>query len=128
MATYGCLYFLDSEKTKFYFILSRFIVEKIPGNSRFKTLHKKIRKMTIFNANFRLVYSYCPEVILTYNIWTFICKKISKSWPLLVLVSQKYCAEERLLKTHVAFLMKVTVDWSFLPQANRYYFLVGGKG
>jgi hypothetical protein len=35
-----------------------------------------------------------------------------KIWPLLVLVSLKYCAEKRLLKTHVAFSMKVTVDMS----------------
>jgi hypothetical protein len=42
-------------------------------------------------------------MILTYNIWTFICKKKSKTWPLLVFVSLKYCAEKRLLKTHVAF-------------------------
>jgi hypothetical protein len=36
-------------------------------------------------------------------------KKMSKTWPLLVLVNIKYCAEKRLLKTHVAFFMKVTV-------------------
>jgi hypothetical protein len=39
-----------------------------------------------------------------------ICKKMSKTWPLLVLVSLKYCAEKRPLKTPVAFFMKVTVD------------------
>jgi hypothetical protein len=44
------------------------------------------------------------------NIWTFICKKISKTWPLLVMVSLKYCVENRLLKTHVAFFMKVSVN------------------
>ena len=66
--------------------------------------------MTIFKANPRLVKnSYCPKVILIYNIWTFICKKMSKIWPLLVFVSLKYCAEKRLLKTHVAFFMKVTI-------------------
>jgi hypothetical protein len=46
--------------------------------------------MTIFTANPRLV-------------------KMSKSWPLLVFVSLKYCADKRLLKTHVVFFMKVTV-------------------
>ena len=34
---------------------------------------------------------------------------MSKTWPLLVFVSLKYCAEKRSFKTHVAFLMKVTV-------------------
>jgi hypothetical protein len=34
---------------------------------------------------------------------------MSKTWPLLVFVILKYCAEKRLLKTHVAFFMKVTV-------------------
>ena len=34
---------------------------------------------------------------------------MSKSCPFLVLASLKYCAEKRLLKTHVAFFMKVTV-------------------
>jgi hypothetical protein len=34
---------------------------------------------------------------------------MSKIWPLLVLVSLKYCAEIRLLKTDVAFFMKVRV-------------------
>jgi hypothetical protein len=67
-------------------------------------------KMTILEANLRLLRnSYCPKIILTYNIWTFICKKMSKSWPLLVFVSLKYCGEKKLLKTHVAFFMKVTV-------------------
>ena len=66
--------------------------------------------MTKFKANPRLVKcSYCPKIILTYNIWTFTYKKMSKTWALLVLVSLKYCAEKRLLKTHVAFFMKVTV-------------------
>jgi hypothetical protein len=36
---------------------------------------------------------------------------MSKSWPLLVFVSLKYCAEKRLLKTLVAFFMNVTVFW-----------------
>jgi hypothetical protein len=31
---------------------------------------------------------------------------MSETWPLLVLVSLKYCAEKGLLKTHVAFLIK----------------------
>jgi hypothetical protein len=35
---------------------------------------------------------------------------MSKSWPLLAFVSLKYCAENKLLKTHVAFFMTVTVD------------------
>jgi hypothetical protein len=62
------------------------------------------------NAKYRVVkHSYYAKIILTYNIWTFICKKMSKTWPLLVLVSPKYCAEKRLLKTHVAFFfMNVT--------------------
>jgi hypothetical protein len=34
---------------------------------------------------------------------------MSKTWPLLVFVSLKYYAEKRLLKTHVAFFMKVTI-------------------
>jgi uncharacterized protein YydD (DUF2326 family) len=34
---------------------------------------------------------------------------MTKSWPLLVLVSLKYCAGKRVLKTHVAFFMIVTV-------------------
>jgi hypothetical protein len=34
---------------------------------------------------------------------------MSKSWPLLVFVSLKYCGEKRLLKTHVALFMEVTV-------------------
>jgi hypothetical protein len=41
---------------------------------------------------------------------------MSKTWPSLVFVSQKYCAEKMLIKTHVAVFMKVTVDlFSFLP-------------
>jgi hypothetical protein len=35
---------------------------------------------------------------------------MSKIWPSLVLVSLKYCTEKLLLKTNVAFFMKVTVD------------------
>jgi hypothetical protein len=35
---------------------------------------------------------------------------MSKTWPLLVLVNLKYCVENRLPKTHVAFFMKVTVE------------------
>jgi hypothetical protein len=34
---------------------------------------------------------------------------MTKTWPLMVLVSLKYWAEKRLLKTHVAFFMKETV-------------------
>jgi hypothetical protein len=75
-----------------------------------KTLDKKIRNMTIFKVDFWLTKNgYCSKIILNYNIWTFICKKMSKTWPFLVSVSLKYCAEKRLLKTHVAFFMNVTV-------------------
>jgi hypothetical protein len=35
---------------------------------------------------------------------------MSKTWSLLVSVSLKYCAEKSLLKTYVAFFMKVTVE------------------
>jgi hypothetical protein len=72
------------------------------------------RKMSIFKANFRL-NSYCPKFI-TFNIWTFICKKMSKTWSLLVLVSLKYWAEKRFLKTHVFYesnciLFSVSKPW-----------------
>jgi hypothetical protein len=61
------------------------------------------QKMTIFKANFRLVNSsYCPKIIyLLENV---------KNLAFIDLVSLKYCAEKRLLKTHVAFFMKVTID------------------
>jgi hypothetical protein len=63
--------------------------------------------MTISKANFRLVKnSNCPKYDLQY---LDLYLKMSKTRRLLVLVSLKYCAEKRLLKTHVAFFMKVTV-------------------
>jgi hypothetical protein len=76
----------------------------------------KILDTTIvkFMANFRLpnkTNSYCSKIILTNNILTFICKKMSKAWPLLVLVSLKYCAEKRLLKTHVLFFYETYCTW-----------------
>jgi hypothetical protein len=40
-------------------------------------LRTKNPKMAKFKANFRLVKrSYCPKIILTYNIWTFIGKNV----------------------------------------------------
>jgi hypothetical protein len=81
-----------------------------PSHIRPQNFGQKYQKMTICKANPRLVKSsYCPKIRLTYNIWSFICKKMSKTWPLLAFVSLKYCTEKRLLKTHVAFSMKVTV-------------------
>ena len=49
---------------------------------------------------------------------------MSTSWSLLVFVSLNYCAEKRLLKTHVAFFMKVTVcgsDGYFMYQIAKYF-------
>ena len=93
------------QKSLKFIFLSCFVQEKkIPGHTRPQNFGQKNRKMTIFKANPRIVKnSYSPKIILTYNIWTFIYKKMSKTWPLMVLVSLKYCAEKRLLKTHVAF-------------------------
>jgi hypothetical protein len=45
---------------------------------------------------------------------------MSKTWHLFVFVSLKYCSEKRLLKTHVAFFMKVTV---YLPQNIQNFML-----
>jgi hypothetical protein len=109
--------FLFQKSLKF-----NFFIKFCPGKNFLVTLgpkasDKKIQKMAIFKVNPRLVKSsYCPKLILTYNIWTSICKKMSKSVkihskicqnPLLVFVSLKYCAEKRLLKTHVAFFKTV---------------------
>jgi hypothetical protein len=108
--TYNYLYLLDSKKSKVYFFIMFCPRKKNLATLGLKTSDKKIWKIIIFKANPRLVKSsYCPKIILNFNIWTFICKKRSKTWPLLVLVSLKYCVEKRLLKTHVAFFMKVTV-------------------
>jgi hypothetical protein len=66
--------------------------------------------MTIFKTNPRLVKdSYYLKIILIYNIWTLLSKKMSKTWSLLVFVSLKYCVEKRFLKTPLRFFMKVTV-------------------
>jgi hypothetical protein len=52
--------------------------------------------MTIFKAIFRLVgNNYYLKIILIYNIWILIGKKMSKTWPLLVSVILKYCAEKK---------------------------------
>jgi hypothetical protein len=52
--------------------------------------------MITFKANPRLVKSSsCPNFLLIYNIWTFICKKMSKYWSLLVSVSLKYCTDKK---------------------------------
>jgi hypothetical protein len=84
-----------------------------------KISDKKIRKLTKFKANFMLVKIFIVQkIIQIHNIWNFIC--MSKTLPFLVLMSLKYCAEKRLLKTHVAFfffLMKVTV---FCPTRDNF--------
>jgi hypothetical protein len=46
---------------------------------------------------------------------------MSKTWPLLVLVNLKYCAEKRLFKTHVAFFMKVAVHCLSHRSNSRYF-------
>jgi hypothetical protein len=96
----------DSEKSEVYF-LSFFVQEILfPGHTKPQNIGQKNPKMTIFKANPRLVKSsYCPKIILTYNIWTFVYQKMSKSWPLLVFVSLKNCAKKRFLKTDVAFFL-----------------------
>jgi hypothetical protein len=50
-------------------------------------------------------------------VTTFIVK-MSKSWPLLVFVSLKYCAKKMLLKTHVAFFSCFFGIWLKIQMAE----------
>ena len=111
--TYNYLYWLDSEKSKVYYFINFCPRKKNPGYTRPQNFGQKDpKKMTIFKANPRLLEnSYCPKMILTYNIWTFIYKKISNSRPLLVFVSMKYCTKNRLLKTHTCNNQTVKAIW-----------------
>ena len=108
--TYNFLYSLDSEKSIVYYSILFCPGKKFPGHTRPQNFGQKIRKkwkMTIFKANPRLVKnSYCPKLILIYNISTFICKKMSKSWPLMPFASLKYCAEKGFSKLTLRFLWK----------------------
>jgi hypothetical protein len=62
--TYNYLYSLDSKVYFFYHVLSR--SENFLATLGPKTSDQKIRKMTIFKANLRLVKnSYCPRIIPT---------------------------------------------------------------
>jgi hypothetical protein len=104
LKTYKYLYLLNLKKYKVHFLLSWFVRGKNPGHTRIKTLDKKIRKMTKFKANFRIVKIILwKSYWLTIKNWTFICKKMSKSWPLLVLVSLKYFAEKSFSKCTLRF-------------------------
>jgi hypothetical protein len=79
--TYDYLYSLDSEKSNVYLFYHVLVRKKnFLTTLGLKTSDKKIQIMTIFMANPRLEKNnYCPKIILTYNIWTFICKKMSKT-------------------------------------------------
>jgi hypothetical protein len=111
MSTYDYLYSLDSEKSKVYFFIMFCQGKKILATLDPRTSDKKIRKITTFKANPRIV----KIVIVQKSYWLTLfgplsvrkCQKLGLCWFMWV---WNIALKKGFSKLTLRFFMKVTVS------------------